>query len=449
MAEIAQSQRKFISQQNSNEHPMLVGTPPSLPNDHDSIEPGASATSFPVEPVIDYECCVCRTTKSDSQSPIGLIGTSCLSLCKSFLEEVLDDGLIAPCSTQPEIDAIKWVPTESLPIRLEHHDFGNVSAKNEAMPSADQWTPGKIEQRNGWVCIALIFASTSLISVKTTTISVPCWFNRVDTPSMPIVSPLTSKRCIRYVLSRHRWTQGCASTWGLESRGCRSIEQTDASFEYELSLSTVPSIGEHVDSSVRCHGLLRRSRTSLRTDSPRSSASSHATSDPSETSAILTAPVRKNQFCFFCLETRCWWYVFTGVLDQSRSEVCDQRTTLTGSSDHLASPSVDETTRRWIRLWHPEVVRFQSETTVLTRLASRAQLVHEQLFYESASRVDQKNIRKSFYSNRTEWKASGWRDVSFSHSEILHDLHHLGYPFHHQHLWQELTGLSCPATIPE
>lgn len=27
--------------------------------------------------------------------------------------------------------------------------------------------------------------------------------------------------------------------------------------------------------------------------------------------------------------------------------------------------------------------------------------------------------------------------------EILHDL---SYPFHHQHLWQELTGLSCPST---
>jgi hypothetical protein len=60
----------------------------------------------------------------------------------------------------------------------------------------------------------------------------------------------------------------------------------------------------------------------------------------------------------------------------------------------------------------------------------RAQLVHEQLFYESANRIDQKNIRKSFY-------------------KILHDLHHLGYPFHHQHLWQELTGLSCPSTTIE
>lgn len=28
----------------------------------------------------------------------------------------------------------------------------------------------------------------------------------------------------------------------------------------------------------------------------------------------------------------------------------------------------------------------------------RAQLVHEQLFYESANKIDQKNIRKSFYS---------------------------------------------------
>ena len=152
---------------------------------------------------------------------------------------------------------------------------------------------------------------------------------------------------------------------------------------------------------------------------------------------------------FFFVETRCGWYVSTGVLDQSCREVCDQRTAISGSSDQLASPPIDETTRCWIRLWHAEVVHLQWETMVLTLRASRAQLVHEQLFYESASRIDQKNIRKSFYSNRMEWKGSSERDVCPSFSEILHDLHHLGYPFHHQHLWQELTGLSCPATTPE
>ena len=197
MAEIAQWQRKFISQQNPDEHPMLVGTPPWLPNDHDSIAQGASANPFPVEPVIDYECCVCRMTKSDSQSPIGLIGTSCLSLCKSFPAVVLDDWLIVRRSTQFEIDAIKSISTESLLIRFEYNDLGSVSAKNEAMSCADQWTSGKIDQRNALLCLRLLFASTSLISVKMTTISAPCWFNRVDIQFMPIVSPRTSKHCVR------------------------------------------------------------------------------------------------------------------------------------------------------------------------------------------------------------------------------------------------------------
>lgn len=78
----------------------------------------------------------------------------------------------------------------------------------------------------------------------------------------------------------------------------------------------------------------------------------------------------------------------------------------------------------------------------------RAQLVHEQLFYESANRIDQKNIRKSFYSKRKK-RMIFYEIIFFVIKEILHDLHHLGYPFHHQHLWEELTGLSCPSTITE
>lgn len=69
---------------------MLVGTPPSLSNEQYSLEnpmttgspSSAAAAATPAEHFIDYECCVCRLTKSDSESPIGLIGTSCLSLCK-------------------------------------------------------------------------------------------------------------------------------------------------------------------------------------------------------------------------------------------------------------------------------------------------------------------------------------------------------------------------------
>ena len=71
---------------------MLVGTPPSLQNEHFSLEQAISsnttASSIPAltETAIDYECCICRLTKSDSQSPIGLIGTSSLSLCKNKSE---------------------------------------------------------------------------------------------------------------------------------------------------------------------------------------------------------------------------------------------------------------------------------------------------------------------------------------------------------------------------
>jgi hypothetical protein len=65
---------------------MLVGTPPSLSNDQFSIEQTITTAtptnmSMHTETPVDYECCVCRLTKSDSESPIGLIGTSCLSLC--------------------------------------------------------------------------------------------------------------------------------------------------------------------------------------------------------------------------------------------------------------------------------------------------------------------------------------------------------------------------------
>jgi hypothetical protein len=69
---------------------MLVGTPPSLHNEHFPIEQAMATTtaSIPTEILIEYECCVCRLTKSDSESPIGLIGTSCLSLCKTKLIKI-------------------------------------------------------------------------------------------------------------------------------------------------------------------------------------------------------------------------------------------------------------------------------------------------------------------------------------------------------------------------
>ncbi len=64
---------------------MLVGTPPSFNNEQYSLENSltTATTSLPIENLVDYECCVCRLTKSDSQSPMGLIGTSYLSLCRN------------------------------------------------------------------------------------------------------------------------------------------------------------------------------------------------------------------------------------------------------------------------------------------------------------------------------------------------------------------------------
>lgn len=75
---------------------MLVGTPPSLTNDQFSLEQTITTAmpthmSMPIENSVDYECCVCRLTKSDSQSPIGLIGTSYLSLCTNTLNEKNED----------------------------------------------------------------------------------------------------------------------------------------------------------------------------------------------------------------------------------------------------------------------------------------------------------------------------------------------------------------------
>lgn len=87
LAEIAQSQKRFISQQNPNDNLMLIGTPPSLTNENEYLDTNTGerpTDPFNVEQFIDYECCICRTSKSDSESPIGLIGTSCLSLRRFF-----------------------------------------------------------------------------------------------------------------------------------------------------------------------------------------------------------------------------------------------------------------------------------------------------------------------------------------------------------------------------
>lgn len=93
LAEIAESQKKFISQQNPDEGSMNLGNSQSLFNEQFSSEQSetagaASSRSTCPKNTIEYECCVCRLTKTDSQSPIGLIGTSCLSLCKRNFKKI-------------------------------------------------------------------------------------------------------------------------------------------------------------------------------------------------------------------------------------------------------------------------------------------------------------------------------------------------------------------------
>ena len=288
MAEIAQSQRKFISQQNPDDHPMLVGTPPSLPNDHDSLEQhtaSASANPFSMEQFIDYECCVCRTSKTDSQSPIGLIGTSCLSLCKSFSAEVLDELLTLRCSTESEIGALRRISTENIRIRFGHHDIGNVSGKNQTKSRANQWTSGKIKQ------------STKLLLKSYWSLLVHRQFLS-KWPSSPfVIDPIvrTFHSCQLSFIVPASIASGRLSvrrpehihvllSCHLEPRGSRSIEPKHASLEYELSLSIVPSIGECLDSTLRFNGLFRRSGASIRTDTFRSTTSSHASPNPAETS---------------------------------------------------------------------------------------------------------------------------------------------------------------------
>ncbi|CAF5004020.1 unnamed protein product, partial [Rotaria magnacalcarata] len=97
LAEIAESQKKFISQQNPDENMMNAGASPSLFTEHFSSEQAAStggaasSMSSHTQNLIEYECCICRLTKTDSHSPIGLIGTSCLSLLPSLEFAYLDE----------------------------------------------------------------------------------------------------------------------------------------------------------------------------------------------------------------------------------------------------------------------------------------------------------------------------------------------------------------------
>ena len=95
LAGIAQSQKKFISDQNAEEHSLVGSTPSSFQSDlflMDQSTLATTASNIPIagESFTDYECCVCRTTKSVSESPIGLIGTSCFTLRKNQRDDWSD-----------------------------------------------------------------------------------------------------------------------------------------------------------------------------------------------------------------------------------------------------------------------------------------------------------------------------------------------------------------------
>ena len=122
-------------------------------------------------------------------------------------------------------------------------------------------------------------------------------------------------------------------------------------------------------------------------------------------------------------------------------------TTTTERSNDITKSSSNETTISWIRLWNIEV-----RNRLFERNQTRNSFLELNLFMNNSSmKVSIESIRKIFENPIIVRGDSSFHceKLLFFFVEILHDLHHLGYPFHHQHLWQELSGLICPSTIAE
>ncbi|CAF3403343.1 unnamed protein product [Rotaria sp. Silwood1] len=347
LAEIAESQKKFISQQNPDENAMSIGTSPSLNNEHLSMEQtittiaaaAASNISTHTENLVEYECCVCRITKSDSQSPIGLIGTSCLSLLPSLEFTQLDEY------------EQKILSYDSHKITLE--TYLNITKQ----------------------CLTQISGH-----------------------------PYIANYCQNDHHLRSLLIQSCGHSIHVDclSSYLKALHPNQEAAEVSVNNLLPPN------TNFRCP-LCRQTANAL---IPLFDYNDYVNIE--ENKQNVTSFERLHQSMLNPLRPK---------LKRSSDESC-----LLAFLSGLAAKCVSiEQLSADIPMSLPHHQSMKQRAAEFDCGTLRAQLVHEQLFYESANRIDQKNIRKSFY-------------------KILHDLHHLGYPFHHQHLWQELTGLQCPST---
>ncbi|CAF0813761.1 unnamed protein product [Adineta ricciae] len=348
LAEIAQSQKKFITQQNPDDQSMHLGTPPSLGSDPFSMDQAmATATTASNTPIaseysVEYECCVCRLTKSDSQSPIGLIGTTCLSLLPSLefaqLDEYEQQRLSIP-SNKITLETYLHLTKQCLIQISEHPYIANHCQNDHYLRSL------RIQS-----CGHSIHAD-----------------------------------CLSSYLKALHPNQGAAETI------LNAILPATVNFRCPLcrqSANTLILLFDHTDYSIT------HNHQQIASPVERLHQSMVNPSRPKLTRVA---------------DERCLLAFLSGLAAKCIS--FDQL-----SPDRpLLLPNHQSTKQR--------AAEFDCGTL-------RAQLVHEQMFYESANKIDQKTIRKSFY-------------------KILHELHHLGYPFYHQQLWQEVTGLLCPITIAD
>ncbi|CAF1000100.1 unnamed protein product [Rotaria sordida] len=344
LAEIAESQKKFISQQNPDETSMSVGTPPSFNNEHLSTEQTittatASNITTHTENSIDYECCVCRIAKSDSQSPIGLIGTSCLSLLPSLEFAQLDEyeqNILSYNSNKITLETYLNITKQSLTQISGHSYIANYCQNDHHLRSL------------------LIQSCGHSIHVDCLSSYLKALHPNQEAAEVSVNNLLPPNTNFRCPLCR------------------QTANALIPLFDYNDYLN-IEDNKQNLTSIERLH-------------------------------QSMINPLRPN-------------------LKRSSDESC-----LLAFLSGLAAKCVStEQLSANIPMVLPNHQSMKQRAAEFDCGTLRAQLVHEQLFYESVTKIDQKNIRKSFY-------------------KILHDLHHLGYPFHHQHLWQELTGLQCPST---
>ncbi|CAF1683274.1 unnamed protein product [Rotaria magnacalcarata] len=348
LAEIAESQKKFISQQNPDENMMNAGASPSLFNENFSSEQAAStggaasSMSIHTQNLIEYECCICRLTKTDSHSPIGLIGTSCLSLLPSLEFAYLDEheqNVLSYNSNKMTLETYLTITKQNLTQISGHPYIANYCQNDHHLRSL------------------LIQSCGHSIHVDCLSSYLKALHPNQEASEVSINNLLPSNTNFRCPLCRQTANALIPLFDGNDYLNIQDNKQ---------NLSLIERLHQ---------AMMNPSRPKLK-----------RSSDDSCLLAFLSG-----------LAAKC------ALTEQLSPNI------------PILIPNHQSMKQR--------AAEFDCGTL-------RAQLVHEQLFYESANRIDQKNVRKSFY-------------------KILHELHHLGYPFYHQHLWQELTGLQCPSTMTD